>query len=194
MLSKPNEAKHLTPHAVTMIIRKAATAAGVWEDGFSAHALRRYFQTNLEASGLSPNWVKSMMGHTLQGVEGSYSKPTKEMLKDAYAKAYPTIATSELAEYAGRVESLEKDMKDLALENRLLRERLNGERGEKEGLASRVAELEKKLNTIDPEARRLAEGQSYIIEELRKYGLVVTLSREELKALKTKRAKTELKQ
>jgi len=56
-----------------------------------------------------------MMGHAMNGVEGSYSKPEKTMLKEAYAKAYPNLAIIESVEQSARVEALEAQTEKLVL-------------------------------------------------------------------------------
>ena len=106
---------HLTPNAISVLVRKAAIVAGVWRRGFSAHALRRYFQTTLETTGINQNWIKIMMGHKLPGVEGSYSRPTTEMLREAYKRAIPALSISEAVEQRTRVETLEAQVQDLLL-------------------------------------------------------------------------------
>jgi len=114
-LKTKGETYHLTPHAISVLVRKAAISAGVWREGFSAHALRRYFQTTLESVGINQNWIKIMMGHKLPGVEGSYSRPTLEMLMEAYKKAMANLAISEVVEQRSKVEMLEAQVQELLL-------------------------------------------------------------------------------
>lgn len=122
--------KHLSPHAISVIVRKAAIQAGVWTEGFSAHALRRFFQTSLETSGMNQNWIKKMMGHALGGSEAPYSQPEITMLRDAYQKAYAYLAVSEAVEQKSRVEALESQVEALVL---------NGKRKDQQILDSKVA-------------------------------------------------------
>lgn len=105
----------LSPHAISVIIRKAAIQAGIWKEGFSAHALRRFFQTTLETSGMNQNWIKKMMGHALNGSEAPYSQPEISMLREAYVKAYSHLAISEAVEQRSRVEALESQVEALVL-------------------------------------------------------------------------------
>jgi len=125
-LGKSSELEHLNPHTISNRIRKAAIQADVYRKGFAAHALRRFFQTSLESSGMNGNWIKRMMGHGLPGVEGSYSKPEIEMLREAYREAYPYLAISEHVEQRSRVEALEGQVEALTLQNIQLKERMNG--------------------------------------------------------------------
>lgn len=103
----------LKPNSISVLIRKAAIQAGVWREGFAAHTLRRFFQTSLESAGINRNWIQTMMGHKLLGVEGSYSQPQIEQLTQAYIKAYPKLAISEVTEQISRVESLEAQVTKL---------------------------------------------------------------------------------
>jgi len=136
---------HLTPNALSIIVRKAAVLADVWSRGFSAHALRRFFQTSLEISGMNPNWIKKMMGHTLGGSEAPYSRPEIEVLKSAYAKAYPYLAISEQIEQRGRVEALESQVEALVLNGKQKDIRIK--ELETLNLEDQMAEMQKELKT-----------------------------------------------
>ena len=115
MSYKDMKVKKLDSHSISVLVRKAAITAGVWKNGFSAHALRRYFQTSLENAGVSRNWVMKMMGHKLEGSEESYSKPLMETLRQAYANSYSYLAVSEAVESRSRVELLEKQIEQLSV-------------------------------------------------------------------------------
>lgn len=128
---------HLSPSAISVIIRKAAILAEVWKPGFSAHALRRFFQTSLETSGMNPNWIKKMMGHTLGGSEAPYSQPEIEMLRQAYQKSYAHLAVSEVVEQKSRVQALESQVEALIM---------NGKRKEQEIVELRRAKETFALN------------------------------------------------
>jgi integrase len=105
--------KHLTGHAISVMCRKAAIQAGIWKEGFSAHALRRFFQTSLETSGMNQNWIKKMMGHALEGSEKPYSDPEVQVMREAYIRAYPHLAISEAVESRSRIEFLEAQVESL---------------------------------------------------------------------------------
>jgi len=65
-----------------------------------------------------------MMGHAMNDVEGSYSKPEIEMLKEAYVKAYPHLAISESVEQNARVETLETQTQKLILNGKRREEQM----------------------------------------------------------------------
>jgi len=141
---------HLSPSAISVIIRKAAILAEVWKPGFSAHALRRFFQTSLETSGMNPNWIKKMMGHALGGSEAPYSQPEIEMLRQAYQKSYAYLAVSEVVEQKSRVQALESQMEALVL---------NGKRKDQE-----IQSLQSQLSSVPEVQREIDKG----MEEIKK--------------------------
>ena len=148
------EIRHLTPHAISVRIRKCAITAGVWREGYSAHALRRFFQTNLESSGMNQNWIKAMMGHRLPGVEGSYSKPQSEMLRDAYKEAYPYLAISEAVEQRSRVEALEHQVEQLLLNGKRKDTEIENLKLERNSMAQELKDEMATLRAIVDEALR----------------------------------------
>ncbi len=60
----------------------------VEEPNITAHSLRKYLQTNLEAAGVNVNWIDQILGHQLINSRDAYSKPTDEQLREAYIKSY----------------------------------------------------------------------------------------------------------
>jgi len=57
----------------------------------SAHSLRKFTETRLEAAGVNPNWVDQIIGHRVPGTRRNYSLPTDEELLEAYRTAYPQL-------------------------------------------------------------------------------------------------------
>lgn len=153
----------LTPHAVSVIVRRVARKAGIWVPGFSAHSLRRFFQTTLELVGVPPNWIKIMMGHKRPGEEAPYSRPTWEMLRNAYIQAEPYL----------RVTFSQEDIKKLRedLENFKKRYERNGEVKDAliRQLQAQVEELRRELERTRPEYRIREE----VLKVLKEHGLLV---------------------
>ncbi len=152
--------KHLSSHAISVIIRKAAILADVWKPGYSAHALRRFFQTSLETSGMNPNWIKKMMGHALKGSEEPYSQPQIEMLRDAYKKSYGHLAISEMVEQKSRVEALEAQIEALTLNGKrkeMQIQKLRAESYENVELKKRMEQTEQKLGELEKLIREALE-------------------------------------
>lgn len=148
---------HLSAHAISVIIRKAAILAAVWEPGFSAHALRRFFQTSLETSGMNPNWIKKMMGHALGGSEAPYSRPEIETLRSAYAKSYPYLAITEKVEQKSRVQALESQMEALIMNGKKKDFRIRELETQQTGITEKTLALESLLNRIEKLEKKLAE-------------------------------------
>jgi integrase len=156
--------KHLSPGAISVIVRKAAISAGVWKEGFSAHALRRFFQTSLETAGTNQNWIKKMMGHALEGSEKPYSQPEVATLREAYQKAYSHLAVSEIAEQKSRVEQLEAQVESLQMNGHAKKSELDKQGDKIELLERQVGTLSTKLelsNEINKWRQEMAEARTH---------------------------------
>lgn len=159
MSYKNMKVRKLDSHSISCLIRKAAITAGVWKNGFSAHALRRFFQTSLENAGVSRNWVSKMMGHKLEGSEESYSKPLMETLREAYAKSYSYLAVSEAVESRSRVELLEKQIEELSMnghskktEIESMKEQIQSLRQTLQNMEETMSMMKRVLNSKESEA------------------------------------------
>ena len=151
------QVRHLSPHAISVIIRKAAILADVWTRGFSAHALRRFFQTSLETSGMQQNWIKKMMGHALSGSEAPYSQPEIDVLRTAYAKSYPYLAITEKGEQKSRVEALEAQVEALAMNGKTKDLRIRELETQQTGITEKTLALENLLERIESLEKKLAQ-------------------------------------
>jgi integrase len=92
-------AQRIPRGTISTIVRTAFLRIG--EKHLSAHSLRKYLQTSLEAANVNPNWIDQILGHKLINSRDAYSKPTDEQLYKAYVNAYkflrvyPNINTQE---------------------------------------------------------------------------------------------------
>ncbi|KON34024.1 MAG: hypothetical protein AC479_02535, partial [miscellaneous Crenarchaeota group-6 archaeon AD8-1] len=84
----------------------------IGEKGLSAHSLRKFLQTTLEASGVNSNWIDQILGHKLLNSRDAYSKPSQEQLKEAYIKAYPKIRIFKSVEIEERISELEHQIEE----------------------------------------------------------------------------------
>jgi site-specific recombinase XerD len=141
--------QHLSPHAISVIIRKAAISAGIWKEGFSAHALRRFFQTSLETSGMNANWIRKMMGHALNGSEAPYSQPEVSMLREAYVRAYAHLAVSEAVEQKSRVQALESQVEALIMNGKTKDLKIEELQTRQLGISEKADVLEKLLKRVE---------------------------------------------
>ena len=83
--------KRLSTRQMRRILERASEGKGF---RFSPHDLRRFTQTQLEASRVQPNWIRKMLGKKIRGEEAPYSRPKIEQLREAYrgAIAHITLA------------------------------------------------------------------------------------------------------
>jgi site-specific recombinase XerD len=130
----------------------------VGEVKLSAHSFRKYFQTQLEAAGVSPNWIDQMIGHRLINSRDSYSLPSDEQLREAYEKAYPQLRVyPEEVEVEERISKLEADIEE---RNRTIANLLvNGDQKE-----SKITELERKMAGLEALLKRALP----LVEQLEK--------------------------
>lgn len=56
-----------------------------------------------------------MMGHALNGSEEPYSQPQLEVLREAYVKAYPSLAVNEVTAQKSMLEALQAQNEALLL-------------------------------------------------------------------------------
>lgn len=120
----------------------------VGEAKLSAHSFRKYFQTQLEAAGVSPNWIDQIIGHRLINSRDSYSLPSDQQLREAYEKAYPQLRVyPEEVEVEERISKLEADIEE---RNRTIANLLvNGDQKE-----SKITELERKMAGLEALLKR----------------------------------------
>ena len=113
------EIKHLQPSSISAIVKNVAKRAGVYEEGFSAYALRRFFKKALETAGVYPNWIRIMMGFKTEKSEEISVKPTWEQLQKAYVKARPYLTgTFQKRDIGAKkpYKRLKKELKNIKLE------------------------------------------------------------------------------
>jgi integrase len=146
--------KRVSVKQATEIIRMVSVKAGV---GFiSAHAFRRWFQTTLEQAHIPPNWVLRMMGHSLPGVEGSYSRPEIEQMRDAYKNAELYLSLVGLPEATLQtVQRLQNQIKELQEKNVELKQRVNGYSTQTQEIASLVGIVEKLGREVEELKRKV---------------------------------------
>lgn len=80
---------------------------------FSLHDGRRWVNTALEQTGISPNWARKIRGRKVKGEEAPYSQPAKEQLRAKFREAVPTLefineASTVSKEVEERLRALEK--------------------------------------------------------------------------------------
>jgi len=131
------------------------------------HVLRKFFRTRLGAV-LPLDVVECLMGHEsyLAQVYRRYS--TEDLAKFYKQGEHALLIFTEAAEVSRLREEIEE-------KNKQLQTIINGLVSENLELKSKVEELEKRLNLLDKETRRLLEGRLKLVEELKKKGLTITL-------------------
>lgn len=78
----------------------------------SAHSLRKASQTFLMAGGMPEGFIARLHGRRIQNSSEAYTKPTDEMLLEAYERAYPALACI-AASQADEVDRLQSEVEML---------------------------------------------------------------------------------
>jgi site-specific recombinase XerD len=139
------EVRPLTRSGMSSTITYHAGRIGV--DGqFSAHSFRKFFQTQLEAAGVHPNWIDQMMGHRLINSRDSYSLPTDQQLKEAYKKAYSQLRVYGRPDVEARISNLEAELEERNQIIEALVTNGSDKKTEIESLKRRIQELERERN------------------------------------------------
>ncbi|MEM4409825.1 MAG: site-specific integrase, partial [Candidatus Caldarchaeum sp.] len=125
------------PHRVDMSFRSLLRQTGLLQKDpsgkgyvYSLHSFRRFYETTLLNSGVSPMAAALLLGHHI-GVEASYYKPTVESLAAEWSKAEKALTL--FPEPRDEKEARERDERIKQLEDRL---------SQIEHLLSTIAELE----------------------------------------------------
>lgn len=150
------EIKPLTRSGMSSTITYHAGKIGV-NGQFSAHSFRKFFQTQLEAAGVHPNWIDRMIGHRLINSRDSYSLPSDQQLREAYEKAYNQLRVYGRPDVEARISNLEIQLEE---RNRIIEALVtNGsdKNSEITNLKKQIAELQTQLGSI-VESRSESDG------------------------------------
>jgi len=161
----------LTRSGLSSLVTQLAKRAGL--ERISAHSLRKFFQTQLEAAGVHPNWIEQMMGHKLEGVRGAYSMPTDQQLKEAYVNAYHSL----------RVFPIKVSNEEINILVRRLREsqeRILALEREREQLRERIMQLENLTRQLEEERTLRREYEKRLVKVERILNKIIKL-RDEIK-------------
>jgi len=129
----------INPNRANKIIREIAKKTGLLNSGTTlksgrtryrihCHSFRKFFNTQMEVAGMPYNWHNFMMGHSLGQVNGSYSRPTKEMILNRYQECKHYITVNPSTELKAELEGKSKEVEKLVQEKSVLKieERIKG--------------------------------------------------------------------
>ena len=121
----------------------------IGEKRLSAHSLRKFLQTNLEASGVNSNWIDQILGHKLLNSRDAYSRPSQEQLRESYIKAYPKIRVFKSIEIEKRISDMEKQIEEKDVLIRGLMTNGQNKNEELEKLQTDYLDMQKRLEKIE---------------------------------------------
>ena len=73
------EPRGMTDKSVNLVVKRMVRAAGLDDEGYSAHSLRAGMTTDLVASGMSTAQVKQRTRHSSDGMVSRYLRPATEL-------------------------------------------------------------------------------------------------------------------
>ncbi len=122
----------MTSGSLSQVVIRLASFLGSDGRKITAHSIRKFFQTSLEARGINSNFVGKYNGRQATGSTGAYSLPEEVpgLLFDTYAKNYDAlrlIKNGNVLELRTRIKELEaKDIQieELRAENREIRDQM----------------------------------------------------------------------
>jgi integrase/recombinase XerD len=134
---KKKEGKPLSIYSVSWEIYEIRKKIGLLD--FEPYDLRRYFATNLRASGLDSIYVEYFMGHNL-GVNNGYFLPNIEDLREKYRAHYNVLSFTE------DIESLKEKLRKLSDEREELLRKINKLESEQKSIMKLLVDLKEGKN------------------------------------------------
>jgi len=112
-VERPKAGQRMIALSATGVMSNLAKRAGL--EKVSAHSLRKFHTTMLQAGGMPEPWIALVQGRVINDSRAAYVKPTDEQLVEAYREAYPKVAALEATEAGGgkRVGELEERIAEL---------------------------------------------------------------------------------
>ena len=174
--TRSNDIQTLSRSSVSSSISYLVERAGL-KGEISAHSLRKYTETRLEAAGVNPNWVDQIIGHRLPGSRSNYSRPEDTDLYQAYQDAYNELrvfeipasaadlerTASELRKAQQELQSLKTDLSLSLSRNLIMEKNLNEYKNEVDDMKGIL-----KLIYENPELADLFKGKKRSAEPSRK--------------------------
>jgi len=145
--ARANDVRHLSRSSVSSTFNYLVAKAGLGGE-ISAHSLRKFTETKLEAAGVNPNWVDQIIGHRLPGSRGNYSRPEDDDLFQVYVDAYNELRVFEVPASAAELEKTAAELRKAQSELQEMKTDLAYQ-------MSKRMEMEKKFEQSDKKVQQL---------------------------------------
>ena len=100
----------LTSGSIGAIMRKLCKKAKF--ERVSAHSLRKYHMTMLQAGGMTPEWIAIIQGRIISDSRLAYTCPSERQLIGAYQQAYPQFSVLQKGQNE-EIQSLQRENEEL---------------------------------------------------------------------------------
>lgn len=115
----------LRPQAISNMVYNLIRKAGLDKKNISAHSLRKFHETALQAGRVPDPWIDKTTGRKTPGSKGVYTKPSEEQLLQYYKEAYEflsleqeQVTAEEIRRIEGELEILKQNQFELSEQNR----------------------------------------------------------------------------
>jgi integrase len=164
--TKNNEVQALSRSGVSSSIHYLVKKAGL-EGEISAHSLRKFTETRLEAAGVNPNWVDQIIGHRLPGSRANYSRPEDTDLFQEYKDAYNELRIFELPASAAELEKTATKLRKTEQEMSEMKTELAYQMSKRLQLENEMKSMQGKVNEMQDMLKLLYENPE-LAEKLKK--------------------------
>jgi integrase len=121
---------------------------GEYQIKSKSHALRKFFASTLENSGMPKNKIDYMLGHTPNSSDFAYFRYDTDKLKEMYKTYLPYLTFEKTIEVRSLNTEDAKRLEELAKENENLKAKLDSKDGETQDLKKRLDKLESAMQAI----------------------------------------------
>ena len=130
-----------------------------------SHALRKFFASTLENSGMPKNKIDFMLGHTPTSSDLEYFRYDIDKLKEMYKMFLPHLTFERTIEVRSLNTEDAKRLEELSKENEKLKEKLASKDGETEELKRRLDSLETQKDNAVKENKLISEFMDLVKKE-----------------------------
>ena len=163
--SKINTVQPLTRSSVSSLILYNVKKTGL-KGEISAHSLRKYTETRLEAAGVNPNWVDQIIGHRLPGSRGNYSRPEDTDLFQSYQDAYNELRVFAIPASAADLERTSSELRKAQQEMQEMKTDLAYQMGKRLQLENDMGSMKQELDEMK-EMLKLIYEDPKILEKIK---------------------------
>lgn len=164
--ARTSDVRHLSRSSVSSTFNYLVKKAGLGGE-VSAHSLRKFTETKLEAAGVNPNWVDQIIGHRLPGSRGNYSRPEDDDLFQVYVDAYNELRVFEVPASAAELEKTAAELRKAQSDLQEMKTDLAYQIGKRMEMEKTMDSMKKEMDEMRDMFRLIYENPG-IVNKLKK--------------------------